>query len=398
MVRFGMRKQEDRGGPWPIDIHPEAGKIVLPANNEAAANSLINFVYEGGLNNSFPYWFSFEVRERHDADYPSMILSGVDSRGEDDNLHDVGIISSREHPDGCEVEVQIFPQQFDNMDFSDSLTFDGPDPNDVGNTILNFILENRERVTLGYSLEHIFDDIEPIHTAKDLTRESPINILKQYLPWVQEIIRRTRKTVHENAFYVDENGNTIGVIEGRRNSVPMPPLDDDSEQVSFHTHPRIESSLTPSENDIGHANEALQIGGKMFIIYGGGSLFFREAQEDSSVDEFEYPEAFDVGVHSLCVEKVEMDRQTQIEQVIKNNRKKLLIAKDNLISDLQDEADEKLDGINENLQGVIRDDIKEGEENMENGAQTDNPPFERMREIAREEQITFIYKPVSIQP
>lgn len=407
MVDFGTRVGGEREGPWPIDINHDEGKIILPANNEAAANSIINFIYEGGLDNQFPFWFGFEYRQRHDIDYPSVILSGVNSKGEDENAHDVGVISSREHPDGCEIEVQIYPRQFDNMDFSDSITFDGPNPTDVGNSILNFILQNRERVTLGYATEHIFDDIEPIHTDKDLTSMSCSNILKQYNPWVQEIISRTRSSLHEYAFYIDEAGNTIGVIEGKRNSVSMPPLDDNKEQVSFHTHPRVKSSIVPSENDICHANKALQIGGRMFIIYGGGSLFFEEARSDWGEDKPDQPfdkdtpdnpESFDVGVHSLCVEKVKMGRQTQIEQVIYNNQHKLRIAKDNLFDDVRQEASEKLEGINENYQSVIRDDIQEGEENMEAGIKSDQPHFERMREIAEDEGVTFIYKPVSIQP
>lgn len=398
MVNFATRQQEEREGPWPVDIKPDEGKIVLPCDNEAAMDSLLNFIHEGNLDDSYPRWFRFSYRKRASVDHPSVVLNTSNNFGEDEKITDVGIISSREHPDGCEVEVQIYPQSFDSIDTSVTTMFDAPNPHDTGNSILNFILDNRERVTLGYGTEHIFDDIQPIHTPKDQTERSCVNILKDYLPWIQEIIRRTQSSNNEYAFYVDRVGNTIGVIEGSRNSVDMPPLDDSNEQLSFHTHPRLKSSLVPSENDIGHANKALRMGGRMFIIYGGASLYFKENLNDDYSDGIEYPHAFDVGIQALCVEKVELSGTGGVERVIKNNQKKLRASKENLFTSLKEEADRKLEGINDDIEAIIRDQMDDGERNMEKGIESGQPHFERMREIATDDEVTFIYKPVTIQP
>ena len=252
MVKFFSIRRPEQKPVYVVSVDRPGNKAVLDARPEL-------------IRNAIAYWI--------DSDKPNRYLIGGDTMearvSETGNLHFAqGVLSVTttlvdERVKGTYPEVVIgkvqkkdagslvgitvnFPQEVKDAAFGDK----NYNADELASALLEWLLDNQERVTLGYGPEHPLDNIAPLSVSDDYIAKDDRNIVQNFGDWLREIVADTAMTSNEHAFYVDENNNSIGVIAGGRSSVRYPSSMPGATSVSAHTHPTIKSIAFPSETDL----------------------------------------------------------------------------------------------------------------------------------------------------
>lgn len=271
------------------EIDPEQGNVVLQidAPLQQLWLSTMAYVEDTGFGNAINGTdnFTYDIWEREGKRYLSMEVEiGVINPNVIEEMVAIELIEG-EDVVTMSIETKLISYYTDGV-------FAQSDPEaaalDTIGGFIGFIEDNPEKVTLGYGPEHPLEDIEPDSIPRDSPISNPEWATETLRNWMVESIERTRDTGNEHAFYVDNNYNVVGIIEGFAKKVELPSEEDDSELFFFHTHPSLDAPVVPSGNDMRHNHRFIREEGIDCIGFAHESTYFWDDDDAEYLNREDY--------------------------------------------------------------------------------------------------------------
>ena len=299
MVDFFSSRMPAQMRQYIISADREGGKLLLQAEPDRIRDAVSYWLDSSKTNR---YTIAGDTIESRVAEEGGLFLTsatlytggGLLRNDEPETFDDVVVSRVQRKDAGSLLGVEAdFPQSLKEVGFGDS----NYNEEAIVEGILDWVGQNKERVTLGYGPNHPLDNIDPLAVGSNYVPRGDMDIVENFSNWLVTVVENTVASTNEHAFYVDENNNTIGVIGGGRSSVKYPSAKPGETSVSAHTHPTIKSLAFPSETDLKtNAFRCTEESVEMIALANGHSNFIlpqdevREETPEGATAEYPYSE------------------------------------------------------------------------------------------------------------
>jgi len=253
MVTFRGRSQGKGNGDIEVSISPDSKTVFIGADLKPVSMAVEAFF----KSDEAPKVSSHQVSAKFGFEGDRLLRrlftitqykdddDLLDPEMEEENIDSVIRVLCQKDGEGTRITISGEASKGE-FDFSGELsTVEG-----IAESMADFIYVNREKVVLGYGPQHPLENIEPTTITEDEIPNSHKEAIETFRPWMNEVLNRSRVTRNEQAFFNDWGNNTVGVVEGKSNTVPFPHTLVGELNFAAHTHPNIKSAPVPSTGDI----------------------------------------------------------------------------------------------------------------------------------------------------